>query len=478
MKKLLFTLGLSFALALPAAQAQVAIGTTTPEASAILQLESTSKGFLPPRLTSAERDAIPSPVEGLLIYNTTDKRLEFSDGSNWFNLYDGSSIIAVASGTPSGTGKAGIGTNSPNPNAALELQSTAKGFLPPRLTTSQRDAIPSPIAGLLIYNTSNKRLELCDGTSWVDLLTGNIIIARNSASSSGSGLVGVGTSTPDPSVALQLESTTQGFLPTRMTIAQRDAIASPAEGLTFYNTENNCLEFFNNADWVSACDGSIVTTSAPSFPAGTVHCDPNNITAVVDVVNPTTGKTWMDRNLGATQVATSSADANSFGDLYQWGRAADGHQCRNSSKIYGASSSDQPGHGYFIIVDASEEYNWRFPRNTNLWQGVNGTNNPCPSGYRVPTLSEWEQERLSWTSNDAAGAFASPLKLPEAGYRDNIWVGSVLYKFYGYYWTSTFCTVSICGTSQRAVVLFFSWNNSNVQSRTAASGSSVRCIKN
>ena len=44
------------------------------------------------------------------------------------------------------------------------------------------------------------------------------------------------------------------------------------------------------------------------------------------VTNPATGRTWMDRNLGASRVATGNTDAEAYGDLYQWGRAADGHQ--------------------------------------------------------------------------------------------------------------------------------------------------------
>ena len=67
------------------------------------------------------------------------------------------------------------------------------------------------------------------------------------------------------------------------------------------------------------------------------------------VTNPVTGRTWMDRNLGASRVATGSTDAEAYGDLYQWGRAADGHQKRNSSTNTTQSSSDNPGHGNFII---------------------------------------------------------------------------------------------------------------------------------
>lgn len=122
------------------------------------------------------------------------------------------------------------------------------------------------------------------------------------------------------------------------------------------------------------------------------------------VVNPTTGRTWMDRNLGASAVATSSDDANAYGDLYQWGRGADGHQIRTSNTTETLSSSDTPGHGDFII-NASTPFDWRVPQNDNLWQGVDGVNNPCPAGTRLPTEAEFHVERLSWSSNNADGAF-------------------------------------------------------------------------
>ena len=141
----------------------------------------------------------------------------------------------------------------------------------------------------------------------------------------------------------------------------------------------------------------------------------------------------MDRNLGATQVAASSADANSYGDLYQWGRRSDGHQCRTSPTTTTLSSTDQPTHGNFILAPNSP-FDWRSPQNTNLWQGVNGTNNPCPSGYRLPTETELNAERLSWSSQNSSGAFASPLKLPVAGFRVSSNGSLFNVGIYGYYW--------------------------------------------
>lgn len=52
-------------------------------ATAILQIDSTSQGILPPRMTTTDRDAITSPAEGLTIYNTSNHALEFYNGTSW-----------------------------------------------------------------------------------------------------------------------------------------------------------------------------------------------------------------------------------------------------------------------------------------------------------------------------------------------------------------------------------------------------------
>lgn len=62
---------------------QVGVGVTSIVASALLEMGSTTKGFLPPRMTTTQRDAIPSPATGLEIYNTTAGAPEFFDSSVW-----------------------------------------------------------------------------------------------------------------------------------------------------------------------------------------------------------------------------------------------------------------------------------------------------------------------------------------------------------------------------------------------------------
>jgi hypothetical protein len=61
----------------------VMVNGTTAEACAQLEIKSETKGFLPPRMSDADRDNISSPVEGLMIYNTTQKTINFYDGTTW-----------------------------------------------------------------------------------------------------------------------------------------------------------------------------------------------------------------------------------------------------------------------------------------------------------------------------------------------------------------------------------------------------------
>lgn len=230
------------------------------------------------------------------------------------------------------------------------------------------------------------------------------------------------------------------------------------------------MQYWNGAEWITVPaggDGQIL-----SFSNGQpVWVTVSGVTVkdLTDAYNPTTGKIWMDRNLGASQVAISSTDEAAYGDLYQWGRGTDGHEKRTSGTTTTLSSSNTPGHGDFIHSNTANNYDWRSPQNDNLWQGVNGTNNPCPSGYRLPTDIEWEAEVQSWSSKDASGAFASPLKLVMAGIRYTNgsfdYVGSA-----GYYWSST------VSSTFSGMISFNNFNygpNGFVRSR----GFSVRCIK-
>ena len=120
---------------------------------------------------------------------------------------------------------------------------------------------------------------------------------------------------------------------------------------------------------------------------GTFTSNPNETITIngltyQSVFNPTTGRVWLDRNIGATQVASSSTDSAAYGDLFQWGRSADGHEKRDSL-LHDGDANGKPStpnesgtwDGKFITTSVSPN-DWLDPQDDNLWQGVNGVNNP------------------------------------------------------------------------------------------------------
>jgi hypothetical protein len=192
----------------------------------------------------------------------------------------------------------------------------------------------------------------------------------------------------------------------------------------------------------------------------------------ITTVTTNTGRIWMDRNLGASRVPTSQIDTQGYGDLYQWGREKDGHQIRTSTTTETKATSDIAGNALFITNPSYTVYSdWRNPQNDNLWQGVNGINNPCPAGFRIPTKAEWEAEILTWSSRNAMGAFASPLKLPPAGQRQYNGVLSTD-NTSAFYWTSTVSQTQVFSMN------FTSSGAYSINAYPRVNGYSCRCIKN
>jgi N-acetylneuraminic acid mutarotase len=275
------------------------------------------------------------------------------------------------------------------------------------------------------------------------------------------------------------ESNTQNTNRTNIEAKTANGLVYLFGGTDTTNTTTNqaqryfCKDQLCTCKWAEyVCNGVSSDVPCPTsslYRPGTVFCN-GYATKVVDVTNPITGKTWMDRNLGAQRAATSSTDVESFGDLYQWGRGADGHQCRNSGTTSTLSSSDQPNHANFILT-TNIPYDWRGAQNDNLWKGVNGTNNPCPRGYRLPTNLELDAERTSWTQNNSIGALNSPLKLPMPGLRNDADGSLKEVGGDGRYWSSS------VGAPYVSYLNFFSGDASVNVNRLRAHGFSVRCLK-
>ena len=270
--------------------------------------------------------------------------------------------------------------------------------------------------------------------------------------------VGFGTTSPNASAALEIESTTLGLLPPRMTTAERDVINNGvwAEGLTIYNTDTKCLELYNGTDWISVCSGSVVTT--PSFPT-------------TQVANGSGGTyTFMSHNLGADTSLDPDIPVKGLnGDYYQWGKSAPDADVDN---LIGSTWGDQGG--------TRDNGNWT--------PSARGPNDPCPVGYRVPSSAEWVAVHTN-NANSLTGAtwstgateFGNALQygpdangkymtLPAAGYRSSASGALVNRGGSGFYWSSTEIGIN-------AYFLIFGSSfviPANFDNRTI--GFSVRCI--
>lgn len=183
------------------------------------------------------------------------------------------------------------------------------------------------------------------------------------------------------------------------------------------------------------------------------------------------GECWLDRNLGAGRVANAAGDSEAYGYLYQWGRSSDGHQLTNSGTTADLSASDTLGHGNFITTSLAP-HDWRNPQNDNLWQGLSGTNNVCPTGFRIPTRAEWTAVLAAENITSIATAYSSALKLTLNGYRDRSNGISYDQSAAGNYWSS-----SVSGTD--SLLLFYDISGVAAPSSAGsrAYGLGVRCIK-
>jgi uncharacterized protein (TIGR02145 family) len=341
-------------------------------------------------------------------------------------------------------------------SAVLEASSTTQGFLPPRMTRVQRNAIVTPAAGLIVWCTncgSSGELQINNGSTWTNLIGGQASFAVPDAPTSPVATAG----NAQASVAFNAPASDGGSAITGYTVTSSpgNRTATGAGSPLVVTGLTNLTSYTFTVVATNAVGNSIPSVASTGVIPGTVI--------------GAGGRIWMDRNLGATQVATRSDDPAAYGDLYQWGRGADGHQLRTSATTTTLSSSDQPVDGKFIIGPASL-FDWRSPRNDNLWQGVNGVNNPCPIGYRIPTEPEWVAESESWNSKNAAGAFGSSLKLPMAGFRLYT-SGSVNTIGEGYY------SISTVDGGVYSRIIYFRIPDMGVENDRRAYGNSVRCIK-
>lgn len=166
MKKTIFLLPILLATLSISAQTKIGINNNTPAAT--LDIVSNNHGILIPRLSDTEIAAIASPKEGELVWASEQKCFKYF-ATTWKDM--GTCTTGGPLGTaPLKEGKIGIGTT--NPETALDVTSTSKGVLIPRIATPAT-AITAPIESELVWNSTRKCFQYYANNVWNNLTTCN-----------------------------------------------------------------------------------------------------------------------------------------------------------------------------------------------------------------------------------------------------------------------------------------------------------------
>lgn len=463
--------------------AQVGIGTSSPQS--ILEIVSSNNALILPRV--ANTAAVTTPVNGMLIYDNSTECVKVYQSNSWSDCLEKNDSPPTASSISiNGIGEVGqVLTGSyvyADIDADTEGTSTFRWYRADDAIGTNQTIIPGAISNTYTLTltdlTKYVAFEVTPvassgldpiGASTLSLYQGPIIEEDSPPTASSLNISGplvieqviAGNYTyTDVNADIEGASTFQWYRADDATGTNQTTI-SGATNNTYTLTLTDQTKYIAFEVTPIASTGTNPTgTPTTSVYQGPISTFKDETTVVQDVILPISGQTWMDRNLGATDAATVSAstEETSYGDLYQWGRGKDGHEDRNSmtSSVQVTGSFANNG-GLFILNDD----NWTSFTGNNLWE--DDINNPCPTGYRVPTRAEWDAIRSTGTNEYGA------LNLPLSGKRFPTTGSISLNGFRGNYWISN---------SSISVTQLTSVNSLNTGFfDDKSSGVSVRCIK-
>jgi len=190
------------------------------------------------------------------------------------------------------------------------------------------------------------------------------------------------------------------------------------------------------------------------------------------VVSPITGRTWLDRNIGAKKVCTTPYDTACYGDYYQWGRNTDGHEKIHSktTKKKGKTITDS---GDKFVINDDGDWTTSTHRGEN-WRATDGRS-VCPAGFRVPNKNEFQAEMVNIESKK--DIYKNFLKMPFAGYR-SMSSGKIEDSEEAFtYWINgvpadeNYLSYALIANNYNRLEVY-------VYKNSRAYGNSIRCIKN
>jgi len=369
----------------------------------------------------------------------------------------------------------GFGITKPTASAAVEVASTTKGFLLPRMTDAQMAAIVSPVEGLMVFNTTRHSMMYYSSGAWIcasipslaqlpvasavsvsgNLWGGSVLTASYTYSeatgiaagtpiyqwySSSTGVNGSQVALPGGTVNPYTNSlgvrmyVAVGVTPVTSTGVRGTEVMSPwyrlacPSTLTGYHDTNKGAPVYRTITY-----NVVLTTLAGTGP-----------------------KCWITQNLGADQEATSDIDASAASSGWYWEfNRAQGFVCNGATYTPSA-----------WVTATLEMLNWSLDKD------------PCAlllgAGWRLPTVGELNSVITNGGST-SANLYASGLKLHNAGYVTQS-TGLSGRGAQGYYWTSS-QNDATNGNCLTACYLSMSTTGAAKQFLAKDVGCTVRCLK-
>lgn len=367
------------------------------------------------------------------------------------------------------SGYVGIGTSSPT-----ALLHAAKNMTEPNITVQNLGGTGGATFTMMdnasganwkFKATLSGGFKIRDHANALDV----IVIEPNSFANAiyikSTGNIGIGTSAPHASAAVEISSTTKGFLPPRMTVAEIEAIVGPANGLIVFCTTDNKYYGYLSASqtWQEISFGN--SGINPGFTCGDAitrnHVAGNvapvsKLTSYSTVLTNLSGasKCWITSNLGSTLAASSATDATELAAGWYW-------QFNRQQGYKHDGTTRTPNTTW--ITSISEYLNWI------------SSNDPCliliGPGWRIPTYAEWYNVDMNGGWDNYNEAYSSVLKLHAAGQLLNTNGNLLNIGSTGYYWTSTYSDQS------GSWILVINNSASSMSPNSKTAGETVRCIK-